>query len=220
VCVATCSAIAIETMSRLQWSFFEENWIQQAIPHISIASEFLKGHGKGRYKGVRQETFLTPQAKRELLEYREYMTKQYGILWREEDYVFLSLEEPHDPLTYGGLANTVVSIRKRAGVPFSIHDGRRIVETALENVSTPRNWIQKVKGRKVRGEDAPYSKPAIEQLRKKYREALPDLEFLREPEKQPGSTLSASALSFFEKMDKLLDDPERAEKFEKFILQL
>ena len=63
-------------------------------------------------------------------------------------------------------------------MPFSIHDGRRLVETALENVGTPRNWIQKIKGRKVRGEDAPYSKPAIEQLRGKYREVVGDLEFL------------------------------------------
>ena len=63
-------------------------------------------------------------------------------------------------------------------MPFSIHDGRRLVETALENVGTSRNWIQKIKGRKVRGEDAPYSKPAIEQLRGKYRECVGDLEFL------------------------------------------
>ena len=76
------------------------------------------------------------------------------------------------------MSTQVQVISERAGIPFSIHDGRRIVETALENVSTPRNWIQKVKGRKVRGEDAPYSKPAIEQLRHKYREALPELEFI------------------------------------------
>jgi hypothetical protein len=31
---------------------------------------------------------------------------------------------------------------------------------------------------KVRGEDSPYSKPAVEQLRNKYRDALPGLEFL------------------------------------------
>jgi hypothetical protein len=32
----------------------------------------------------------------------------------------------------------------------------------------------------VAGEEAPYSKPAIVQLREKYREALPELEFLSE----------------------------------------
>ncbi|MFX1538303.1 MAG: hypothetical protein ACFFDI_29285 [Promethearchaeota archaeon] len=95
------------------------------------------------------------------------------------------------------------------------------METALENVATPSNWIQKIKGRKVRGEDAPYSKPAIEQLRAKYREALPDLEFLRQPAKQPASTLSKEALSFFEKFDGVLElYPDKLEKFEKFILEL
>jgi hypothetical protein len=117
----------------------------------------LKGHGKGKY--------------------RDYMTK-HGVLWNEDMPVFLSIEQPHEPLKYQAVGNAILRISKSARVGFGAHDGRRIVETALENVGTPRNWIQKIKGRKVRGEDSPYSKPAIEQLRKKYREALPELEFL------------------------------------------
>jgi hypothetical protein len=71
-------------------------------------------------------------------------------------------------------------LQERAKVDFTLHDGRRIVQTALENAGCPNNWIKKVKGRKCSGEEAPYSKPNIEQLRQKYREALPDLEFLSE----------------------------------------
>jgi len=180
VCVSCCSAIALETMSKLRWLYFEQDWRKQEIPCIILPSEILKGHGKGKYKGVKQITFLTPEAKYELIKYSEYMTKEFGYKWTENDYVFLSLEEPYQPLTYNGLGNTILTISQRAEVPFSIHDGRRIVETALENTSTPRNWIQKVKGRKVRGEDSPYSKPATEQLRAKYKEALSELEFLSE----------------------------------------
>jgi hypothetical protein len=180
VCVTCCSAIALETLSKLRWYHFEEDWERQGIPHISIPPELLKGHGKGKYKGIRQETFLTPEAKHELLKYRDWMMKQFSYMWNDNDFVFLSIEKPYTPLTYNGLANTILTISERANVPFSVHDGRRIVETALENTSTPRNWIQKVKGRKVRGEDAPYSKPAIEQLRAKYKEALSELEFLSE----------------------------------------
>ncbi len=138
----------------------------------------MKGHGKGKYRGVRQETFITPEAKRELQKYREWMTKRNGYDWSDDDFVFLDLRKPYSKLTYQGMATAVQAISKRAKIPFSTHDGRRIVETALENVGIPRNWIQKIKGRKVRGEDAPYSRPAIEMLREKYRQALPDLEFM------------------------------------------
>ena len=184
ICISCCSAIALESMHELRWSHFERDWCKQDVPHVSLPPELVKGHGRGRYRGVRQETFLTPEAKRELLKYREYMTKEFAHKWSDNDFVFLSLEKNREgaymPLSYNGLGNAVLTISQRAEVPFSIHDGRRIVETALENIGMPRNWIQKVKGRKVRGEDSPYSKPAIEQLRAKYREALPELEFLSE----------------------------------------
>jgi hypothetical protein len=185
ICVACCSAIASDTIVNLRWYHFEENWEQQDIPHISIPSDLLKGHGKGKYRGVRQESFLTPEAKRELVKYRDWMTKKFVYRWTEDDYVFLRTrglgkEKLHSPMGYNGMANLLSTISQKANVPFSLHDGRRIVETALENCLTPRNWIQKVKGRKVRGEDSPYSKPAIEQLREKYHQALPELEFLNE----------------------------------------
>jgi len=135
--------------------------------------------------------------------------------------VFLSMETPYEPLKYQAIGNAILRVSKTAKVPFGAHDGRRIVETALENVGTPRNWIQKIKGRKVRGEDSPYSKPAIEQLRKKYREALPELEFLQQPTARPASTLSKNAVSFFEKFNQVLEThPDKMEKFEKFILDL
>jgi hypothetical protein len=178
VCVACTSGIALETFTNLKWEHFEKDWMRQEFPHISIPGEFIKGHGKGKYRGLRQETFLTPLTKRELIKYREWMTKTHGILWNESMNVFLSLERPYNPLTYHGLSKTVEAISAKADTPFSVHDGRRIVETALESVGCPRNWIQKIKGRKVRGEDAPYSKPLIEQLRQKYKEAAAELEFL------------------------------------------
>jgi hypothetical protein len=177
ILVACTSSMALETLSNLRWLHFEGNWQSQQIPHVSVPSELIKGHGRGRYKGVRQETFITPEAKSELIKYREYMGKK-GVNWTEDMNVFLSVEEPYHALTYAGIARTIRNISENSGVAFSVHDGRRIVETALENINVPRNWVQKVKGRKVRGEDAPYSKPAVEQLRQKYREALPELEFL------------------------------------------
>ena len=61
---------------------------------------------------------------------------------------------------------------------FSWHDGRRYVQTALGGGGVARNWVQKVKGHKVRGEDNPYRRPEIEKLREAYLKALPCLCFL------------------------------------------
>ena len=182
VCVVFTSGLALETLSKLRWNHFEKDWRTQDYPHISIPSELLKGHGVGKYRGVRQETFVTPLVKLELLKYRDWMTRHCGMIWQDDMNVFLRVNRKpgtaYEPLTWNGLACLILAISRRANVKFSIHDGRRIVETALESVSCPRNWVQKIKGRKVRGEDAPYSRPAVEQLRTKYREALGELEFL------------------------------------------
>ena len=220
ICVALCSAIALETLSNLLWSHFEEGWMQQDVPHISLPGELLKGHNKGKYRGIRQETFVTPETKRELLRYRVFMTKRHGVLWTDDMHVFLSLEQPHDPLKYQAIGNAILRASKMAHVGFGAHDGRRIVETALENVGTPRNWIQKVKGRKVRGEDAPYSKPAVEQLRGKYREALSELEFMEQPSDFV-SGLSGEQREALESLVNFLErHPNKAEKFEKFLMEL
>ena len=182
VALCSCTGLALETLSMLKWSHFEEDWQSQEIPHISIPSEMLKGKGKGKYRGTRQETFLTPEAKKILVEYREWFTKAFAKHWVEDDYVLLQIKRNvGEPLDYSMIAKVMLKLSKRSGVSWSSHDGRRIVQTALESVGTPNNWIKKVKGRKVSGEELPYSRPAVEQLREKYREALPELEFSSEP---------------------------------------
>ena len=181
VMAVSCTALALETLSMLRWLHFEEDWLTQEIPHISVPSNMLKGHGKGKYRGVRQETFLTPEAKVVFIRYRDWFSKTFKHKWIEDDYVFLSTKRNiGEPITRSVMAVRMKRLSERSGVAWSIHDGRRIVQTALESVSTSSNWIKKVKGRKVSGEESPYSKPNIEQLRQKYREALPELEFLSE----------------------------------------
>jgi len=181
VMLGSTSALALETLSKLRFSHFEENWQNQEIPHISLPSDLLKGHGKGKYRGVRQETFVTPEAKKILIEYRQWMETTFSHKWTQDDYVFLSVKRNiGEPLTQRMFSKKATVLQERAKVDFTLHDGRRIVQTALENAGCPNNWIKKVKGRKCSGEEAPYSKPNIKQLRQKYREALPDLEFLSE----------------------------------------
>jgi len=178
VCTVFCTAMARETLMELRWTHFEEDWMNQEIPHISLPSELLKGHGVGRWQGVRQETFLTPEAKRELLYYRDWMENIRGRKFREDDHVYLSVHEPYGKLKEPTLAAIHLRLSARLPFGFSWHDGRRYVQTALEEAGWPHSWIQKVKGRKLRGEDNPYSRPEIEKLREAYKRALPNLCFL------------------------------------------
>jgi hypothetical protein len=92
----------------------------------------------------------------------------------------LETDDPYAPVSYGRLGTLIYELSRSAGVTFSWHDARRFVNTALEQINISPNWARKIRGRKVKGEEAPYSRPAIEQLREKFREAVPLLEFTTE----------------------------------------
>ena len=173
----TCTGIAKETLSNLTWGHLEENWEAKDLPCLNIGSELLKGHGKGKYKGVRQVTFLTPEAKRELSNYKAWIEDKLGRKISPQDHIWLTLYRPYEPLSYAMLGNQIDVLSNKAKVPFSLHDGRRWVNTALEQIGISPNWARKIRGRKVRGEEAPYSRPAINQLKEKFREAVSLLEF-------------------------------------------
>jgi len=171
------TGIARETLVNLQWNHLDADWEKQEIPHIGIPDKLLKGHGHGRYKGVEQHTFLTPEAKRDLIEYKEWLERVKGLKVMPEDHIFVETHPPYKQLDYATLSGISRKLAKRSGVEFSWHDARRYVETALEEIKINPNWARKIRGRKVRGEEAPYSRPAIEQLREKYKEAIPLLQF-------------------------------------------
>lgn len=176
-----CStAIAKETLTNLQWGHIEENWEKIDLPAIVIPSKLLKGHGVGKYRGVMQITFLTPEAKRDLLVYKEWMEQKLERKFTVEDNIFLDTCRPYDPISRSWLGDRIWHLSKDAGVPFSLHDARRYVNTAMEEIRISPNWARKIRGRKVRGEESPYSQPAIQQLREKFREAVPLLEFTTE----------------------------------------
>jgi hypothetical protein len=67
----------------------------------------------------------------------------------------------------------------------------------------------------------PYSKPAIEQLRAKYREALSELEFLTAGVSQFEGRLTEDQMRVFEVLAKYLyERPDKFQKFEKFLIDL
>lgn len=171
------SAIAKESLTKIQWLHLEPDWEKQEIPHIGLPDVLIKGHGRGKYKGVEQHTFLTPEAKRDLFEYRDWLERIKGVKIGPEDHIFVEVAKPFKPITLDILSNINTRLAEYSGVPFSWHDARRYVETALEEIKIHPNWARKIRGRKVKGEESPYSRPAIEQLRAAYKEAVPLLEF-------------------------------------------
>lgn len=171
------TALAKETMSELRWEHLEEGWEQKDLPCINCPSDILKGHGVGRYRGVRQIAFLTPEAKRDLLIYKEWMEKKMGRKFKLQDKVWRNTSVPYEPISYNRMGDMILALSKNAGVRFSWHDGRRMVETSLEEVGIHPNWARKIRGRKVKGEESPYSQPEVEKLRAKYREAVPLVQF-------------------------------------------
>lgn len=172
------TAIARETLTKMQWKHLEVDWQTQEFPHIALPDKLLKGHGLGRYRGVEQHTFLTPEAKRDLIDYRDWLERVKGAKLTVDNTVFVKLHVPWcKSLGYASMSKIATVLGKRSGVLFGWHDARRYVETALEETKINPNWARKIRGRKVKGEEAPYSRPAVEQLRKAYSEAVPLLEF-------------------------------------------
>jgi len=171
------TGIARETIVNLTWAHLEDNWETVDTPHIGIPDKLLKGHGRGKWKGVEQHTFLTLEAKKDLIDYRNWWQRRTHIKFKKTDHIFWNVNVPIQPLDYVTLGFQALKMARRSGVPFSWHDARRWVETALEEATLHPNWCRKIRGRKVRGEEAPYSRPAIEQLRRAYEKAIPYLEF-------------------------------------------
>jgi hypothetical protein len=201
----TSTGIAKETLSNLLWGHLEENWEAKDLPCINIGSELLKGHGKGKYKGVRQVTFLTGEAKKELLNYRDWIQEKLGRKVTPQDHIWVETYRPYEPLSYESFGNLITVLSDNAGVPFSWHDGRRWLTTALEQIGISPNWARKIRGRKVKGEESPYSQPAIEQLREKFREAVPLLEFIAERPMVPKEAMERIA-----KLEEQLKEEKRA----------
>ncbi len=181
ITLANSSSIAKETITNLRWGHLEDGWENRDVPHISIESELIKGHGRGRYRGVRQETFITPEAKRDLLDWKEWCEKKMGRALTKEDEIYRETYFPYDPLKYRRLGNIIWELEQNTGVDFSLHDARRYVQTALEEAGIVESWARKIRGRKVAGSVAPYSQPEIEKLREAYRRALPYLMFIEKP---------------------------------------
>jgi len=134
----------------------------------------LKGGGQGRYTGLQQHTFLTPDAKKALLEYKNWREKRFKVAVAKDQPLFGHVYdmEGSDRLTTSDVRQIFTRASERTGLTFSPHDLGRFTQTQLEDARLNPNWIKKICGHKVRGEENPYSRPKIERLRKAYDKAI------------------------------------------------
>jgi len=89
--------------------------------------------------------------------------------------LFTRIDALGQPVDEQALIRIVKTTSERAGTHFSPHDFRRAFQTNLEAAGVPANWVKKMTGHKLSGEENPYSIPKIEQLREAYMKAEPIL---------------------------------------------
>jgi len=149
-------------------------------------SSELKGSGHRRYANVEQHTFLYPNTVKTFLLLKTYYEKEKKVqVYRE--FPLISTEQKYNdkfhPLSEEEVTKRIVKLSRRAGLNITPHDLRRYVQTELEEARVTPNWIKKILGHKVKGEENPYSRPKIEQLRKAFMGAAPFLDYTTEAPK-------------------------------------
>jgi len=172
------TGISEGSVPHLKWSHVWQDLIEKPVnpPHIGLASIEIKGRGAQRYAGVEQHTFLTPTAAEALIKYKEWRERVKGEKITPESPLFATTKKPLTSLSIPMIRQIFNKASKRTNVKFSPHDMRRYVQTQLEFARMQPNWIKKILRHKVKGEEDPYSRPKIEQLRSAYREATPYLD--------------------------------------------
>lgn len=145
---------------------------------MEIESKRLKGSGVGKYKGLKQITFVHKLAYDKLLAYKQEAQKK-GYLLNDDSPIFIAYWNKGvvKPITIKGINNLFDDFsldafgdleKKR----FSPHDLREFFQSALENAGVPANMISPIMAHKVAGVDQHYSSHDFKELLVKYESAL------------------------------------------------
>jgi len=199
------------------------------LPYIKIVGKVLpdgnttlKGGGQGKYAGVQQHTFMTPEAKTIMIQYLRWRVRTRGKPKLDDPLFIVLTRKPQGSALQVEAVKTSfnrISKNNPSSIHFSAHDMRRFVENALEEARIHPNRCKKIRGRKVRGEEAPYSQPSIAQLRNDYSRAV---KFLRFTEKTIARIEDAVA-GAMARYNLLMSDPnitpEQKEKAKKMFLE-
>jgi len=159
------------TLILLKLKHIREIFENKVPVHIGLRAKELKGE----YSGLECHTFLGRDSIEAVKRYLDWRERVKGEKLTEESFLFTRIDALGQPVDEQALIRIVKTTSERAGTHFSPHDFRRAFQTNLEAAGVSANWVKKMTGHKLSGEENPYSIPKIEQLREAYIKAEPKL---------------------------------------------
>jgi integrase len=179
----TTSPFREGTLTQLKWKDLKET-NDSTLPYmLNIEAERLKGHGKGKYKDLRQICFVNYFVAQKLMNYRKEAERK-GVKITPDTPLFIvyrgengngneahTLSDDSIRLIFQNMcldAWNDLNIKR-----FSPHDFRRFVNTAMERAKISDNWRSIIMGHvpsEVKGKF--YSDPAIKELMEHFKSTL------------------------------------------------
>ena len=175
-----CIPVREGTLVRLKWGHVWNELIESPRTpcHVGIMGRELKGGGVAKYKDLEMHGFLHEDAVKSLLKYKKWREDVLGETITRDSWLFSAIRKrtnDYRQITTSDIRFVFVKAKRRTGINISPHDLRRFVETQLEEARLQPNWIRKLIGKTIKGEESPYSRPKIEQLRAEFIKAVPHL---------------------------------------------
>jgi len=173
------TSVRVGTLVLLKWDDLKPTENPKVPFMLEIESKRLKGAGIGKYKGLKQITFLHKFAYEKLMTYKQEAHKK-GYDLKPDSPLFIAYwaKGKVNAITIKGINNLFDDFsldafgdleKKR----FSPHDLREFFQSALENAGVQANMISPIMAHKVKGVDAHYSSHDFKELLTKYESALP-----------------------------------------------
>ena len=175
------TSIRIGTLPKLTWRDLKKTEDPEIPYQIEIESARLKGSGKLKYKGVKQITFLHSLAFEKLENYKVEAERK-GYTLNDDSPIFIAYNQKGKVRPLGVPA--INCVFNEASLTawhdletkrFSPHDFRDFVQSSLESAGINSNVISPILAHKIKGVDKHYSSHDVEELKGKYKTALPYL---------------------------------------------
>ncbi len=167
------------TISLLKWEDLKPTENKNVPYSLEIDSTKLKGKGIGKYRGLKQITFVHRYAYEKLLDYKEE-AKLLGYELKPESPLFIAYRQKgkiqalSDKSMNALFSNlSLMAFGDLEVKRFSPQDLREFFQSACESASIQSNMISPLMAHKIKGVDAHYSSHDKEELLVKYETALP-----------------------------------------------
>lgn len=201
------TSIRIGTIPKLYWKDLVPTNDSDIPYQIEIEAARLKGAGKGKYKGAKQITFLHSLAVEKLKNYKSE-AKRKGYILTEDSPIFIAYNQKGiiKPLGIPSIncvfnEASLTAWKDLEVKRFSPHDFRDFLQSSLESAGINPNVISPTMAHKVKGVDKHYSSHEINELKGKYKTALPYL--LPQTTEAIKSELEATKMNQQKKIDSL-----------------